>query len=755
MLYEWKLPTQHKNDDDNIKLVAKKFNVSPIIAQLLLNRGYTNSESINTFLFPSYGQLENPFLLPGIKLAIERIKLAAERNEKVLIYGDSDVDGILSTVILKTFLDTLKIHNLWHIPQSQGYSLKKNVLEKYFQQEDVKLVIAVDCGTNNKEEVAFAKSRGVDTIIIDHHIPLVENIEACAVVNPLLKGSLYTNKETSATTIVAKVVEAYLWMSRWEYYDKELVALDIETTGLSPEIHEICEISAVKFCNFIPQKTMTTLLKTKFGIPKELSQIHGITEDMCKNAPIIEEVIPQLLQFIGDTPLIIQNADFDLSFINKITTEVCGKALNNKIIDTLKIAKETLTLSSYSLKSLSQRLTLTRLPTHRAYADCLALIELYRVLELIRNNIHKEVYLENIDYIALSNIADVMPMVGENRFLTKKGMEYLATTHHIALKLLLEHANLADKRPTTQELSTKVIPILNGPGRLEQGSITVELLLSDNRKDATEKLLTILRLNDMRKKLQKDIIQKIMNSVMKNYNPNERFIFIFLQDTMHGILGVIANYLIKIYKKPVFLLSSYNGVIRGTGRSTEGINIVSILKECEEMFTSYGGHTSATGFEMKDGEKMVEVFKAKLANIFAKFYDTIKEEDILPIDIVLSENEADSFFSILDEISILEPFGVKNNRPVIMLNKVKLTHVDSIGVNKEHLYLEGCRDNIQLEGTGHWLGFLSPWINRDEYVSLAAYITETTNSKLVLEILDIKPERDIFRELEESEELEL
>jgi single-stranded-DNA-specific exonuclease len=183
---------------------------SPLFRQLLRARGLGNQKESTEFLYPKYEKVSNAGLLPDIDKAVERIKQAVLRHEKVMIFGDYDVDGITATALLLDALGSLGLKNLaYDLPErtSDGYGLPARVVEK-IKQEQIKLLITVDCGSSNADIVKEIGQLGVDVIITDHHDVAGELPEAVAVVNPKRKDSRYPFRNLSGVGVAFKLVLA-------------------------------------------------------------------------------------------------------------------------------------------------------------------------------------------------------------------------------------------------------------------------------------------------------------------------------------------------------------------------------------------------------------------------------------------------------------------------------------------------------------------------------------------------------------------
>jgi len=168
--------------------LSKELGVSRILSRLLINRGITTKNKAEKFLHPSPDNLIKPFLLPGIKKAVERIRKAKEKKEKILVYGDYDVDGITSVSLCLIVLKELGLNVDFYIPErlTEGYGLNQEAL-KLAQAQNVNLIITVDCGITNSEEILFAKNLGIDVIVTDHHLPEEgKKPEAMVTIDPMV-----------------------------------------------------------------------------------------------------------------------------------------------------------------------------------------------------------------------------------------------------------------------------------------------------------------------------------------------------------------------------------------------------------------------------------------------------------------------------------------------------------------------------------------------------------------------------------------
>ncbi|MBN2333053.1 MAG: single-stranded-DNA-specific exonuclease RecJ [Deltaproteobacteria bacterium] len=189
--------------------IGAQWGISPVVAGVMLHRGLHQAEEIEKFLFPSLTHLPDPNLMKGMEKAVARLMQALERQEKVLVYGDYDVDGISSTTLLVQFFRQIGMQITCHIPSRlrEGYGLNLAALQNYADQ-GITLLITVDCGISNCDEVAFARSRHMDTIVTDHHEPPALLPDACAIINPKQPGCSYPEKNLAGVGVAFNLLIA-------------------------------------------------------------------------------------------------------------------------------------------------------------------------------------------------------------------------------------------------------------------------------------------------------------------------------------------------------------------------------------------------------------------------------------------------------------------------------------------------------------------------------------------------------------------
>lgn len=207
MEYLWILPKSPERE--KIDNLVKTLAIPESIARILINRNIDDTLKAKAFFRPAISQLHDPFLMDGMDQAVDRILQAIEKKEKILIFGDCDVDGTCSIAILYLFLKEMGITPLFYVPNRFRYDSGITVKAiEGFKDEDIKLMVTVDCGISAVEPIKYANSINIDTIICDHHIPSEILPDAHAILNPLKPGCSYPFKHLCGCGVVFKLIEA-------------------------------------------------------------------------------------------------------------------------------------------------------------------------------------------------------------------------------------------------------------------------------------------------------------------------------------------------------------------------------------------------------------------------------------------------------------------------------------------------------------------------------------------------------------------
>ena len=251
-------------DESKVLEISKKYNISELLSTILVSRNITEDETIKVFLNPTRNDFYDPFLMPDMECSVNRIVKAINNKEKIVIYGDYDVDGITSIAVLKQFLEDRGMEVGYHIPNrlDEGYGLNKEAIDEIYKL-GYKLMITVDCGISGIDEVDYANSLEIETIITDHHEPLEELPNAVAIMDAKIKTNKYPFNQLAGVGVVFKFIQAIgikLNLPEKEY----LKYLDLVCIGTISDIVPLIDENRViaKLGLMLVEKTKNIGLKT-------------------------------------------------------------------------------------------------------------------------------------------------------------------------------------------------------------------------------------------------------------------------------------------------------------------------------------------------------------------------------------------------------------------------------------------------------------------------------------------------------------
>lgn len=232
MIYKWNYETLTSIQKEERDKLAERVGISPILAQLLIQRDITTEDEARKFFNPSLKDLHDPFLLPDMDKAVKRIEKALGQKERILIYGDYDVDGTTAVALVYKFLRKFTTNLDYYIPDryDEGYGISEQGID-YASETDVKLIIALDCGIKSIDKVDYAKSKGIDFIIGDHHMPDEILPDAVAVIDAKRKDSIYPYEHLSGCGVGFKMAQALAQNNKIDFMELtellDLVAVSI------------------------------------------------------------------------------------------------------------------------------------------------------------------------------------------------------------------------------------------------------------------------------------------------------------------------------------------------------------------------------------------------------------------------------------------------------------------------------------------------------------------------------------------------
>jgi single-stranded-DNA-specific exonuclease len=508
-------------DPDKVKELSQKLSCHPVTASVLINRDIHTIQAATDFLSTSLNNIRSPFSLKDMDLAVNRIYQAITGNEKILIFGDYDVDGITATVILLNFLRSAGADVSYYIPHrvTEGYSIQPGHISRYARPHKIDLIITADCGSGSHQAVAAANRSGIDMIITDHHT-ITENIPpALAVINP-----------------------------------------------------------------------------KRPDCPAGLQDLAGV------------------------------GVAFFLLIC--LRTHLRGKGFWQ--------ARSEPNLKNYC------------------------------------------------DLVALGTVADMVPLIEENRILSKTGLKLIHTGRRPGLAALLEASAIHNDFPDADDIAFRLAPRLNAAGRMDHAARAVELLTAKDIDIAAKTAHTLNLLNQKRRQIEQGIFSEIQRFIDNNASLRQgRSLVLSGQEWHAGVLGIVASQIVNAYYRPVVLITTRDGIGMGSGRSVAEINLYDALASCRPYLETFGGHSMAAGLKIR--EENITDFQNAFESVIQRMS---QPEDLAPTLQIDSELDFSTISeALVNELEALMPFGTGNPEPLFMTANVTVVSSKIVGKNHRRMIL--------------------------------------------------------------------
>lgn len=303
-----------------------------------------------------------------------------------------------------------------------------------------------------------------------------------------------------------------------------------------------------------------------------------------------------------------------------------------------------------------------------------ALYEKYNIPET-----EKEEYLEPA---AIATVGDIMDLQGENRILVKEGLSRLPHTKNKGLKALISAVGLENQKISSYDIGFRLGPCINASGRLDTAMRSLALLQCEDEEEAAKLANDLKALNDSRKALTEQGTEEAYKLIEGSDLKDDRVMVVFLPDCHESLAGIIAGRIREKYHKPAFVLTRGEKSAKGSGRSTENYSMYEELVKCDSLLIQYGGHPMAAGLSIE--EENIDAFRRQLnANC------TLTEEDLIP-KIVIDVPMPISYINenLIRELSVLEPFGKGNSKPLFAQKNLRVLKVGIYGKNQNTVKLQ-------------------------------------------------------------------
>ena len=307
----------------------------------------------------------------------------------------------------------------------------------------------------------------------------------------------------------------------------------------------------------------------------------------------------------------------------------------------------------------------------------------YKVIECLYEKLGVECRIEKtqyfIEYAAIATIGDVVDLVGENRIIAANGLKRLQTTSNIGLDKLMDMCGIKRERLSSYHIGFVVGPCLNATGRLESAKKGIELLMCENFNEAERLASELIELNSVRKSMTEEGVKEAI--AMCESMEDSNVLVVYLPNIHESIAGIIAGRVREHFNKPVFVVTNSadeieESLIKGSGRSIPGYNMFEALIECDEHLLKYGGHEMATGLSLNK-EKINDFARALNEKCKLTEEDFVRKVWIdVPMPLAYATEE------LINQLSLLEPFGKGNEKPVFATKNVRIKSLRVMGVNQ-------------------------------------------------------------------------
>lgn len=299
---------------------------------------------------------------------------------------------------------------------------------------------------------------------------------------------------------------------------------------------------------------------------------------------------------------------------------------------------------------------------------------LYRAMEADLSRIGRL-----MEHVAIATVGDVMDLCGENRIFVKAGLEMLKHTQNEGLKALIECTGVPVERLSAYHIGFVLGPCINASGRLDTAKRALALLNAKDPEEAARLAEELKELNDSRKELTEQGVERAVEMIEQSSLKEDRVLVVYLPDCHESIAGIIAGRIRERYYRPVFVLTSAEEGVKGSGRSIENYHMFEEMCRCRELFTKFGGHKLAAGLSMK--EEHVDEFRRRINELA-----TLTEEDLTEkVSIDMQLPIAYLSQKLVEELERLEPFGKGNTKPLFAEKNLRVISLRILGKNQNVL----------------------------------------------------------------------
>ncbi|TVQ29035.1 MAG: single-stranded-DNA-specific exonuclease RecJ [Spirochaetaceae bacterium] len=637
-------------DSREVKRFGERYGVDTLSSAIFVRRGITDPDRVRYFFEDDLRYLHNPFLFDEMSDAVQRILQAVTEGERVMVFGDRDVDGITSTVVITEALVALGIDTKWAIPMGdEPYGLTRAVVDRCIA-DDVTLIVAVDCGTSNVDEIAYASASGIDTIVIDHHNPQDELPAATAIINPKLADGSYPFDGLCACALASKVRYA-LGFAQSDFFNQPLCLLNVRPGN------ESLIIDAIKIENMV--------------------EIARLCENVIPGVFDVEQ--SRLGRFLQGVGILV----YDGAVQERLLKQAFPGSVQVEFADVApEIWKAFPSLSGKSLLRLQSSSRLGR------YGDEPSEIDVFLSVFTTFVSRKEAAILDDLvgclDLVALGTLADMMPLVDENRILVKQGLRRMTENPRPGLRALIERQRLLGKTLVAQDVGWSLSPLINSTGRMGEPDVAVRLLLSQDPVERERLADTVVDLNRRRRELGDRAWASTLAQARESVDAHGgRFLLVSDQSIGRGITGILAGRLARHFNAPAAVISELDGRAVGSVRAVRGFMVTEFLSRFSDLLDDWGGHDAAGGFHLPVDR--IDEFRRRVLETVPLVDIDDSVEAVVEIDAELPAGYLTP--KLLEVVRVFAPFGQGNPPLIFCARSLSIVKVDPIGKGEEHLRL--------------------------------------------------------------------
>lgn len=302
---------------------------------------------------------------------------------------------------------------------------------------------------------------------------------------------------------------------------------------------------------------------------------------------------------------------------------------------------------------------------------------------------------ELLQFAAIATVGDIVDLLDENRIIVKEGLKLIANTGNYGLNALMAVTGVSRESINAYHIGFVLGPCLNASGRLDSAKRALKMLVTDDRAEAERHAGELKDLNEERKKLTSEAVDKAVDMVENSSLKDDRVLVIFLPDCHESIAGIVAGRIREKYYKPVIVLTRGEQEAKGSARSIESYNMFEKLSECKDLFTRFGGHPMAAGLSLP--EENIPEFRRRINE-----HCNLSEEDLTEtvwIDVPMPLEYINE--KLILELGGLEPFGKANPKPVFADKNISIRNIRAIGKDKQYTRMTIAKDSgIVIDAVG-------------------------------------------------------